>query len=71
MNNVTHLHCLLCGREYQPGEVDYVCPEHGNEGILDVRYDYEWIGSEISPDSLRDDHTPDHMALPAAAANCS
>jgi threonine synthase len=58
MNNVTHLHCLLCGREYQPGEVDYVCPEHGNEGILDVRYDYEWIGSEISPDSLRDDHTP-------------
>jgi threonine synthase len=58
MNNVTHLHCLLCGREYQPGEVDYVCPEHGNEGILDVRYDYERISSEISPDSLRDDRTP-------------
>jgi threonine synthase len=55
MNHVTHLHCLLCGRDFTPGEVDYVCPDHGNEGILDVRYDYERIGREISPETLRED----------------
>jgi len=34
------LQCVLCGAEYAPEEVDYVCPHHGNDGILDVRYDY-------------------------------
>jgi threonine synthase len=55
MNHVTHLHCLLCGRDFAPGEVDYVCPDHGNEGILDVRYDYEGIGREISRETLREE----------------
>jgi threonine synthase len=33
--------------------VDYVCPDHGDEGILDVRYDYDLIGKRISPKLLR------------------
>jgi threonine synthase len=53
MSNVTHLHCLVCGRDYAPGEIEYVCPEHGNEGIVDVRYDYERIRQVISPKTLR------------------
>lgn len=52
MDHIQHLHCLICGREYAPEDVAYVCPEHGNEGILDVRYDYDLIGSRISPESL-------------------
>lgn len=54
MNNVSHLHCLVCGRDYGPGEIEYVCPEHGNEGILDVRYDYERVRQQIGPESLRE-----------------
>jgi len=52
MDHIKHLKCLICGKEYAPDEVDYVCPDHGNEGILDVRYDYELIGSRISRESL-------------------
>ncbi|MEZ4643544.1 MAG: threonine synthase [Chloroflexota bacterium] len=52
MDHVKHLKCLICGKEYAPDEVDYVCPDHGNEGILDVRYDYALIGSRISRESL-------------------
>lgn len=54
MSNVTHLHCLVCGRDYAPDEIEYVCPEHGNEGIVDVGYDYERIGRQISPQILRE-----------------
>ncbi|MBK8987424.1 MAG: threonine synthase [Chloroflexi bacterium] len=52
MDHIKHLKCLICGKEYAPDEVEYVCPDHGNEGILDVRYDYELIGSRISRESL-------------------
>jgi threonine synthase len=52
MDHITHLHCLICGREYAPDAVAYVCPDHGAEGILDVRYDYDLIGRQISRESL-------------------
>ncbi len=52
MDHVKHLKCLICGKEYAPDEVEYICPDHGNDGILDVRYDYELIGSRISRESL-------------------
>jgi threonine synthase len=55
MDHVTSLKCLICGREYRPDEIDYVCPLHGDEGIVDVRYDYELIGRRISPGSLAQD----------------
>ena len=48
----TALRCVVCGREYAPGTVDYVCPEHGNEGILDAVYDYAAIGRLVSPATL-------------------
>jgi threonine synthase len=46
------LRCVVCGREYAPGDVDYVCPDHGNEGILDVVYDYEAVSRRVSPATL-------------------
>jgi threonine synthase len=52
MNHITSLKCLICGKEYQPGEVDYVCPDHGYEGILDVQYDYGLISLSFSPATL-------------------
>ena len=52
MNHVTGLRCVICGTVYGPGEVDYVCPDHGYEGILDVQYDYGLISFSITPRTL-------------------
>jgi threonine synthase len=59
MDQVKYLKCLICGKEYAPDEIEYICPDHGNEGIVDVRYDYELIKARISPESLsqNDDYT--------------
>jgi threonine synthase len=35
--------CSLCGAEYAPDEVTYVCPKHGDLGNLDVVLDYTAI----------------------------
>lgn len=53
MDHVIDLKCLVCGRTYQPDEIDYVCPEHGHEGIVDVRYDYERIARDFDREGLR------------------
>ena len=58
MNHITSLKCLICGKEYQPDEVEYVCPDHGYEGILDVQYDYGLISLSFSPATLAAD--PDY-----------
>ncbi len=55
MDHVKSLKCLICGAEYGPDEVEYVCPHHGDDGILDVQYDYDLIGTRISPASLAQD----------------
>jgi len=52
LDHVLHLACVVCDREFPPGDI-YVCPDHGTEGILDVRYDYERIS--LTRDSLADD----------------
>ena len=52
MDHVKHLKCLICDKEYTPDEIEYICPDHGNEGIVDVRYDYDLIKTRISPESL-------------------
>ncbi len=52
MDHVKSLKCLICGAEYRPDEIQYVCPKHGDDGIVDVQYDYELIGRRIGPASL-------------------
>jgi len=54
MNNILHLKCLICGEEYRPNEIEYICPDHGNEGIVDVRYDYDRIGRQTSREQLNE-----------------
>ncbi len=57
IDHILSLKCTICGAEYQPDEVAYVCPHHGSEGILDVQYDYDAIAIRITPETLR--HNPD------------
>jgi len=52
MDHLLHLKCLICGKSYSPDEIDYVCPDHGHEGILDAQYDYDLIASRISRGDL-------------------
>ena len=52
MENIRCLKCLICGKQFHPDEVDYICPEHGYEGILDVEYDYDFIKGQISKEAL-------------------
>jgi len=52
LENILSLKCLVCGKQYRPDEIDYVCPDHGDDGVLDVQYDYEFIGRQISREHL-------------------
>lgn len=49
---VTGLRCMICSECYAPETVDYVCPKHGDEGLLDVQYDYDRIRPLLTPDTL-------------------
>jgi len=57
MDHVLSLKCTICGAEYGVDEVEYVCPKHGDDGILDVVYDYDVIAQRISPDKLANNST--------------
>jgi threonine synthase len=57
MDHVLGLRCVLCGAEYGANEVRYVCPKHGDEGILDVVYDYDRIKQRLTPQGLAADPT--------------
>jgi threonine synthase len=35
MSKVLKLKCVKCGKEYNPAEVLYTCPDCGIDGILD------------------------------------
>ncbi len=47
MDHVLGLKCTICGETYLPHEVDYVCPRHGDDGNLDVLYDYDRIARRV------------------------
>lgn len=53
MDHVCGMRCVVCDREYAVDEHDYVCPEHGDDGILDVCYDYDLIGRRLRPQDLQ------------------
>src|SRR3989304_8055913 len=54
MASVLGYKCSLCGAEYGLGEVEYVCPKHGDMGNLDVVLDYAAINRTASPQSVAD-----------------
>ena len=49
-----HFKCILCGEEYEAGQVRYVCPKHGDDGILDTILDYKKIATTTSPKKISD-----------------
>lgn len=49
---VSYLQCTLCGKTYALDALKYVCPDHGNDGILDVVYDYGEINRITSPEKI-------------------
>jgi threonine synthase len=57
MDHVVGLKCTICGEEYGVDEAEYVCPRHGDDGILDVVYDYKRVAQRTSPDQLASDPT--------------
>src|SRR5688572_27268940 len=44
--------CTLCSAEYAPGQVAYICPNHGDLGNLDIVLDYAAINAAASPQRL-------------------
>lgn len=53
MRTVTHATCMVCNKTYKQGEFLYVCPDHGNEGILDIQYDYDEVKKTLSKAKLK------------------
>ncbi len=52
MKYVTHAQCMICGKTYNKDEFEYVCPDHKNDGILDIRYDYDAIKKVFTKQKL-------------------
>jgi threonine synthase len=53
MNNISGFKCAECKHEHRVGETEYVCAKCG--GNLDVLYDYDRVGAQISKASLAGD----------------
>lgn len=55
---VKHLRCISCGKEYPATPNQMTCPQCGNDGILDVIYDYAEIKKVLTKDSLAQNPDP-------------
>lgn len=55
MDHIVGLRCVLCDAEYTLGEVEYVCPKHGDQGNLDLVYDYDLIAGRTGPARIAQD----------------
>jgi threonine synthase len=49
-----HFKCTLCGEEYDSGQPRYVCPKHGDDGILDTVVDLKKVALTTSPEKICD-----------------
>ena len=48
---VLNLRCVLCGRTHST-KVSYTCPECGEDGILDVQYEYSAVRGKLNREVL-------------------
>ena len=49
---VSELRCVICGRSYQPDEVDYTCLDCGQVGTLDVLYDVDALRQSVNREDI-------------------
>lgn len=47
-STIIDLCCVICNGRYTATPTQYVCPNHGHEGILDVVYDYDMIREQLA-----------------------
>ena len=52
MRNVISAVCTECGCEVEAAPGITTCPKCG--GILDIRYDYEYIKTQVTPKDMAD-----------------
>ncbi len=52
MDHVRYLECLVCAKQYGVSDIDYVCPDHGADGVVDVVYDYAVLRARLDRDRL-------------------
>ena len=52
MQKIKELKCVLCGKTYKENEAKYVCHACGEDGLLDVVYDYEAIALKFNRQTL-------------------
>jgi len=55
VGSILYLECVLCGKRYQPAEVEYTCPACGSLGVLYVHFDYERITPHFQRNMLAED----------------
>lgn len=53
--NVTGFRCVLCDRRLGADYGGYTCPDCGDEGILDIQYDYDRAAGRFNADALAAD----------------
>ncbi|MGC8874046.1 MAG: threonine synthase [Chloroflexia bacterium] len=58
MGTVIELRCVRCGRPYRPDQVAYTCPVCGEDGTLDVLYDYDALRRDLDRERLSRDPEP-------------
>lgn len=56
MSYVKKLKCLQCGTEYKSDEVKYTCPKCGDEGVLEIFYNYLEIKKVFTRELLKQNH---------------
>ncbi|NCC69446.1 MAG: pyridoxal-phosphate dependent enzyme, partial [Clostridia bacterium] len=55
MKRIAGYRCTICGKEYPFGPELMTCSSCGEQGILDILYDYQEIQSVFSKDTLKSD----------------
>ncbi len=55
MKYVTDLECINCGKKYEPEPEQYLCDDCEEDGLLEVKFDYEKIADEWSLTDLEAD----------------
>ena len=52
MRRIAGYRCTICGKEFPCGPELMTCPDCGEKGILDILYDYDEVGRELTRESL-------------------